>query len=50
MSNLALGEELARYALDHGAGVPAAMVLADAMSWQGRGEQAEELLAVRCRE
>ncbi|BBX93734.1 LuxR family transcriptional regulator [Mycolicibacterium boenickei] len=45
MSNLALGEELARYALDHGAGVPAAMVLADAMSWQGRGEQAEELLA-----
>lgn len=45
MSNLALGEELARYALDHGAGVPAAIVLADAMSWQGRGEQAEQLLA-----
>lgn len=45
MSNLALGEELARYALDHGAGVRAAIVLADAMSWQGRGEQAEELLA-----
>ncbi|MBX8691850.1 LuxR family transcriptional regulator [Mycobacterium sp. 20091114027_K0903767] len=45
MSNLALGEELARYALDHGAGVPAAIVLADAVSWQGRGEQAEELLA-----
>ncbi|CRZ15438.1 regulatory protein LuxR [Mycolicibacterium neworleansense] len=45
MSNLALGEELARYALDHGAGLPAAIVLADAMSWQGRGEQAEELLA-----
>ncbi|MEV0670458.1 LuxR C-terminal-related transcriptional regulator [Mycobacterium sp. NPDC050441] len=45
LSNLALGEELARYALDHGAGVPAAIVLADAMSWQGRGEQAEELLA-----
>lgn len=45
MSNLVLGEELARYALDHGAGVSAAIVLADAMSWQGRGEQAEELLA-----
>ncbi|MED5812169.1 LuxR C-terminal-related transcriptional regulator [Mycolicibacterium sp. 050232] len=45
MSNLALGEELAQYALDHGAGVPAAIVLADAVSWQGRGEQAEELLA-----
>lgn len=45
MSNLVLGEELARYALDHGAGVPAAIVLADALSRQGRGEQAEELLA-----
>lgn len=45
MSNLALGEELARYAVDHGAGIPAVIVLADAMSWQGRGEQAEELLA-----
>lgn len=45
MSNLVLGEELARYALDHGAGISAAIVLADAMSWQGRGEQAEELLA-----
>ncbi|MUL80840.1 MULTISPECIES: LuxR family transcriptional regulator [unclassified Mycolicibacterium] len=45
MSNPTLGEELARYALDHGAGVSAVMVLADAMSWQGRGEQAEELLA-----
>lgn len=45
MSNLALGEGLARYAVDHGAGVPAAIVLAEAMSWQGRGEQAEDLLA-----
>ncbi|MBP2453451.1 helix-turn-helix transcriptional regulator [Mycolicibacterium lutetiense] len=45
MSNLALGEELAQYAVDHGAGISAVMVLADAMSWQGRGEQAEELLA-----
>ncbi|GAT03367.1 helix-turn-helix transcriptional regulator [Mycolicibacterium fortuitum] len=45
MSNLTLGEELARYAVDHGAGTSAVIVLADAMSWQGRGEQAEELLA-----
>lgn len=45
MSNLALGEELARYAVDHGAGVRAAIVLADALSWQGHGEQAEDLLA-----
>lgn len=45
MSNLVLGEELARYALDHGAGVSAALVLADAICWQGRGEEAEELLA-----
>lgn len=45
MSNLALGEELAQYAVDHGAGMSAVIVLAEAMSWQGRGEQAEELLA-----
>ncbi|OBI60852.1 LuxR family transcriptional regulator [Mycolicibacterium fortuitum] len=45
MANLTLGEELARYAVDHGAGTSAVIVLADAMSWQGRGEQAEELLA-----
>ncbi|OMC41247.1 LuxR family transcriptional regulator [Mycobacterium sp. GA-1841] len=44
MSNLALGEHLARYALDHGGGAAAAVVLAEAMSWQGHGEQAEELL------
>lgn len=45
MSNLTLGEELARYAVDHGAGMSAVIVLADAMSWQGRGEEAEQLLA-----
>ncbi|OBG85783.1 LuxR family transcriptional regulator [Mycobacterium sp. E802] len=45
MSNLTLAEHLARYALDHGAGPAAAVVLAEAMSWQGRGEQAEHLLA-----
>jgi ATP/maltotriose-dependent transcriptional regulator MalT len=47
MSNLVLGEELARFALEHGAGVEAAIVLADAISWQGRGQEAEDLLA-RC--
>jgi DNA-binding CsgD family transcriptional regulator/energy-coupling factor transporter ATP-binding protein EcfA2 len=45
MSSLAYGEELARFALDRGGGVPAALVLAEAMSWQGRGEQAEAVLA-----
>ncbi len=45
MSNLSLGEELARFAVDHGAGVPALILLADAVSWQGRGEEAEAVLA-----
>jgi DNA-binding CsgD family transcriptional regulator len=45
MSNLVLGEQLARFALKHGAGIQAAIVLADAISWQGRGQEAEELLA-----
>jgi DNA-binding CsgD family transcriptional regulator/DNA polymerase III delta prime subunit len=45
MSNLALGEDLARFAFDRGGGLPAAIVLADAISWQGRGQEAEEVLA-----
>jgi DNA-binding CsgD family transcriptional regulator len=45
MSNVVLGEELARFAYDHGGGLLAAIVLAEAMSWQGRGEEAEALLA-----
>lgn len=45
MSNLVLGEELARFSLEHGGGVHAAIVLADAISWQGRGQEAEDLLA-----
>ncbi|PJK20165.1 LuxR family transcriptional regulator [Mycobacterium goodii] len=44
MSDLVLGEHLARHAVEHGAGVTAAIVLADAISWQGRGEEAEDLL------
>jgi DNA-binding CsgD family transcriptional regulator len=45
MSNLACGEQLARFAFDHGGGLLAALVLADALSWQGRGEEAEAVLA-----
>ncbi|MDT7795102.1 MAG: hypothetical protein QOD59_4543 [Mycobacterium sp.] len=45
MSNVLLGEQLARFAYDHGGGLKAAIVLAEAMSWQGRGEEAESLLA-----
>ncbi len=45
MSNIVLGEELARFAYDRGGGLQAAIVLADAISWQGRGAEAEALLA-----
>jgi DNA-binding CsgD family transcriptional regulator/energy-coupling factor transporter ATP-binding protein EcfA2 len=44
MSNIGYGEELARFAFDRGGGLPAAVVLADAMSWQGRGDEAEDVL------
>jgi DNA-binding CsgD family transcriptional regulator len=44
-ANLVLGEELARFALDRGGGLPAAIALADSVSWQGRGEEAELILA-----
>jgi DNA-binding CsgD family transcriptional regulator len=45
MSTLSLGEELARFAFDRGGGLPAAIVLADALSWQGRGDEADAVLA-----
>ena len=45
MLNVALGEELARFAFDRGGGLPAALVLAEALSWQGRGDEAEAVLA-----
>jgi DNA-binding CsgD family transcriptional regulator/energy-coupling factor transporter ATP-binding protein EcfA2 len=45
MSNVALGEELARFAVDHGGGLSAAIPLAEALSWQGRGDEAESVLA-----
>jgi DNA-binding CsgD family transcriptional regulator len=41
MSNVVLGEELAQFAFDRGGGLQAAMVLAEALSWQGRGDEAE---------
>ncbi|WP_327083253.1 helix-turn-helix transcriptional regulator [Mycolicibacterium celeriflavum] len=45
MSNLVLAEQLARFAFDRGGGLPSAIVLADAVSWQGRGQEAEAILA-----
>ena len=44
MSDIACGEELARFAFERGAGVPAAIVLADAIGWQGRGDEVEAVL------
>jgi hypothetical protein len=44
MSSVGHGEELARFAFDRGGGLPAALVLADALSWRGRGDEAEAVL------
>src|SRR5277367_1534262 len=44
MSNIALAEELARFAFDRGGGLAAAVVLAEAMGWQGRGDEVEAVL------
>lgn len=44
MSNVVAGEELARFAFDRGGGLAAAMVLAEAISWQDRGAEAEAVL------
>ncbi|OBJ00430.1 helix-turn-helix transcriptional regulator [Mycobacterium sp. 1465703.0] len=44
MSNVVLGEEMARFAVDRGGGLSAALVLAEAVSWQGRGEEADFIL------
>jgi DNA-binding CsgD family transcriptional regulator len=44
MSNFACGEELARFALDQGGGLRAAIVLAEAMGWQGRSAEVEAVL------
>ena len=45
MSSLVLAEQLARFAYDNGGGLRAAIALADALGWQGRNQEAEELLA-----
>jgi DNA-binding CsgD family transcriptional regulator len=45
MSNLVLAEQLARFAFDRDGGLPSAIVMADAISWQGRGQEAEAILA-----
>lgn len=44
MSNVVLAEELARFAVDRGGGLRAAMVLAEAVSWQGCGDEADAIL------
>ncbi|HKI43668.1 MAG TPA: ATP-binding protein, partial [Mycobacterium sp.] len=44
MSDIACGEELARFAFERGAGVTAAIVLAEAIGWQGRGDEVEAVL------
>ncbi len=44
MSDIAGGEELARFAFERGGGVTAAIVLADALGWQGRGDEVEAVL------
>ncbi|MGA9361273.1 MAG: LuxR family transcriptional regulator, partial [Mycobacterium sp.] len=45
MSNFACGEELARFAFDRGGGLPAALVLGKTLSWQGRGDETEAVIA-----
>ncbi|WP_280501739.1 helix-turn-helix transcriptional regulator, partial [Nocardia farcinica] len=45
LSNLPLGERLARAALERGGGLPAAEVLCRAVLWQGRPKEADQLLA-----
>lgn len=44
VANLSQAEDLSRFALEHGGGLPAALVLADALCWQGRGDAAERVL------
>ncbi|HZE15908.1 MAG TPA: ATP-binding protein, partial [Mycobacterium sp.] len=45
MSSFACGEELARFAFDRGGGLPAAIVLTRVLSWRGRGDETEAVLA-----
>ena len=45
MSNFVCGAEFARFAFDRGGGLSAGLVLAEALSWQGRGAEAEAILS-----
>lgn len=45
LGDLALGERLARSALDSSGGLTARLALAHALAWQGRGREADALLA-----
>lgn len=45
LGDLSLCERLARHALDRGGGLPARLVLAHALGFQGRGRDADEVLA-----
>jgi DNA-binding NarL/FixJ family response regulator/energy-coupling factor transporter ATP-binding protein EcfA2 len=45
MSDIACGENLARFAFERGAGLRAAIVLAEAIGWQGRGDEVEAVLS-----
>ncbi|MFD3430973.1 LuxR C-terminal-related transcriptional regulator [Nocardia fluminea] len=44
MSSVGLGEQLARYVFNRSGDFSASLVLAEALSWQGRGDEAESLL------
>lgn len=46
LTNATTGEQIARHAVEHGGGLAAALVLAEALSWQGRGAEAETVLQV----
>lgn len=45
LGDLALGERLARNALDRAEGLPARLALAHALAWQGRGRDADAVLS-----
>jgi len=45
LGDLALGERLARSALDRSGGLAARLALANALGWQGRGREADAVLA-----
>jgi DNA-binding CsgD family transcriptional regulator/energy-coupling factor transporter ATP-binding protein EcfA2 len=44
MWNVDCAEQLGRFAFDHGGGLPAAIVLAEALGWQGRNAEVEGVL------